>query len=247
MNVTSVISENNNKLTAEKQQLETNLSDLNNKLSSENERLRRDKDDQTVIIGNLTKEYNVLEMKIKNLTGENQQLKIQNQQLEKEKNKLTEQIQNIENTVIQQNFDAYDTIKDGSKQRELCLKGWLYHQSSCYAVHNPTYAGQKTWEEAQENCRGKNSDLAVIVNEDEKTFIRGNSWKKKGLAGYWIGLRVEDRKWKWIDGSDLTKKSWMTETAYKSDCAITVHNKGWESALCGTTNGWICKKAALSV
>ena len=97
--VTSVISENNNK-----------LKDLNNTLSSENERLRRDNDNQTVIIVNLTKEYNVSEMKIKKLTAENQQLKT-------EKNKLTEQIQNIENTVVQQNFDAYNTIKDGSKFR----------------------------------------------------------------------------------------------------------------------------------
>ena len=53
---------------------------------------------------------------------------------------------------------------------ELCLAGWVHHQSNCYEFNDPDTAGQKTWEEARENCRGKNSDLAVIVNEDEKVM-----------------------------------------------------------------------------
>ncbi|XP_053183641.1 C-type lectin domain family 10 member A-like [Scomber japonicus] len=194
-------------LTEENQQLKTNLTDLNNTLSSENERLRRDKDDQTVIIENLTKEYNVSEMKIKKLTAEIQQLKTQNQELET-LNILTEQIRNIENcvTVTQQIFDAYCPIKDGNRQYKPCPNGWMRHQSSCYAINNPDTADQKTWEEALKDCRAKNSDLVVIVNEDEKTFISGKSWITPGVNGYWIGLRVENRKWKWIDGNDLTKK-----------------------------------------
>ena len=87
------------------------LTDLNNTLSSENEGLRRDNDNQTVIIGNLIKEYNDSEMKIKNLTAENQQLKTLNN--------LTEQIRKIENCVTQQTFDAYCPIKDGSKFRSI--------------------------------------------------------------------------------------------------------------------------------
>ncbi|XP_053183658.1 CD209 antigen-like protein A [Scomber japonicus] len=276
LTITSVISDNNNTLTAENQKLKTNLSDLNNTLSSEKERLRRDNDDQTVIIGNLTKEYNDSEMKIKELTAENQQLKTQNQQLKtqnqqlktqnqelntqnqelktqnqelKTLNILIEQIRNTENniTVVQQIIDAYCPIKDGNRQCKPCLDGWLHHQSSCYVIHNVDTADQKTWEEAQDDCRGKNSDLAVIVNEDEKTFIRDNSWRSLGLTGYWIGLRAEDRKWKWIDGSDLTKKSWMTQPDNNGYCVISVPNQGWKSVSCGNKNGWICKKAALSV
>ncbi|XP_053183648.1 C-type lectin domain family 4 member G-like [Scomber japonicus] len=236
-------------LTAENQQLKTNLKDLNNKLSSENERLRRDNDDQTVIIENLTKKYNDSEMKIKNLTGENQQLKTQNQQLETEKDKLNEQIRNIENniTVVQQIIDAYCPIKDGNRQCKPCLEGWMHNQSSCYVINNPDPADQKTWEIALKDCRAKNSDLAVIVNEDEKTFISDNSWNTRGLTGYWIGLRAEAEKWKWIDGSDLTKKSWITDPAASSVCVISVYNQEWKSVNCGNKNGWICKKAALSV
>ncbi|CAK6974992.1 C-type lectin domain family 4 member G-like, partial [Scomber scombrus] len=236
--ITSVISVNNNKLTAENQQLEnltkeynvsemkikkltaenqqlnttnqqlgTNLTDLNNTLSSENERLRRAKDNQTVIIGNLTKKYNVSEIKIKKLTAENQQLNTTNQQLNTQNDNLKEQIRNINNnvTVAQQIIDAYCPIKDGNRQCKPCPDGWLHNRSSCYAINDPDTAGQTTWEEAQENCRGKNSDLAVIVNVDEKKFISDNSWKSSGDKGYWIGLRAEAGKWKWIDGSDLAE------------------------------------------
>ncbi|XP_053183649.1 C-type lectin domain family 4 member G-like [Scomber japonicus] len=237
-------------------EINRNLTDLNNTLSSENERLRRDNDNQTVIIGNLIKKYNVSEMKIANLTEENtkltvdkKQLETQNQQLEKEKNILTEQIRNMDNnfTVTQQIIDAYCPIENGNRQCKPCLDGWLHHQSSCYVIHNADPADQKTWEEAQENCRGKNSDLAVIVNEDEKTFISVNSWGSSGLSGYWIGLRAEAEKWKWIDGSDLTKKSWITQPANNGYCAMSVHNQGWKSVSCGNKNRWICEKAALSV
>ncbi|XP_053183659.1 C-type lectin lectoxin-Phi1-like [Scomber japonicus] len=183
------------------------------------------------------------------LKTQNQDLKTQNQELKSEKNILTEQIRNIEHnvTVVQEIFDAYCPIKDGNRQCKPCLDGWLYHQSSCYVIHNVDTADQKTWEEARQNCRGKNSDLAVIVNEDEKTFISDYSWNTPGLTGYWIGLRAEAEKWKWIDGSDLTEKSWMTQPVNNGYCAISVHNEGWRSVSCGNKNGWICKRAAFSV
>ncbi|XP_053183654.1 C-type lectin lectoxin-Phi1-like, partial [Scomber japonicus] len=147
-------------------------------------------------------------------------------------------------TVVQQIIDAYCPIKDGNRQCEPCLDGWKYHQSSCYAIYNPG-TGQKTWEEAQEICRRWSSDLAVIVNEDEKKIISDYSWRSAGDTGYWIGLRAEAGKWKWIDGSDLTKKSWMTQPANNGLCAISVRNQGLKSVWCGNRNGWICKKAAL--
>ncbi|XP_053183656.1 dromaiocalcin-1-like, partial [Scomber japonicus] len=182
----------------------------------------------------------------KQLETQNQQLETQNQQLEKEKNIFTEQIRNIENnvTVAQQIIVAYCPIKDESRQCKPCLDGWLHHQSSCYGV---VYTYQKTWEEARQNCRAKKSDLAVIVNEDEKTFIRDISWYEEGLSGYWIGLRAEAGKWKWIDGSDLAEKSWMTQPANNGLCAISVRNQGLKSVWCGNRNGWICKRAAFSV
>ncbi|MED6284641.1 hypothetical protein CHARACLAT_021083, partial [Characodon lateralis] len=88
-----------------------------------------------------------------------------------------------------------------------CQQGWLQSQSSCYAVNDAEPPHQRTWEEARENCRGKISDLTVVGNEDEKAFVKDKSWVNNRIKGYWIGLRVEERKWKWIDGSDLNNQT----------------------------------------
>ncbi|KAF3839154.1 hypothetical protein F7725_017871 [Dissostichus mawsoni] len=63
-----------------------------------------------------------------------------------------------------------------------------------------------TWEEAREDCKGKNSDLAVARTPAEKAAIKE---KSIGYNGYWIGLRVVNKQWKWVDGSDLTDSSWI--------------------------------------
>lgn len=52
-----------------------------------------------------------------------------------------------------------------------CQDGWLSSQSSCYAINNPHDSDQKTWEEAQADCRRKNSDLVVVADETEKVII----------------------------------------------------------------------------
>ncbi|XP_067456573.1 C-type lectin domain family 10 member A-like isoform X3 [Thunnus thynnus] len=241
-----------------------NLTDDNNKLRSENENLRRDYNNLTVINGNLTQAYTVSESRITTLTAENQkltaekqtltaknnELNTQIQELKTQKNNLAEQIRKLsENSVDQehQKIDAYcPKENNNNRQCKACESGWLQHQSSCYEINNANPPDQKTWEEARDNCRGKFSDLAVIVNEDEKKFINDNSWRSKGVKGYWIGLRVEDGRWKWIDGSNLTESSW-TQPPTNGHCAISVQKEGWKSVSCGEKNGWICKKKALSV
>ncbi|XP_067456575.1 asialoglycoprotein receptor 1-like isoform X5 [Thunnus thynnus] len=248
-----------------------NLTEDNNKLRSENENLRRNNNNLTVTIGNLgrnnsnlivingnlTEAYAVVASKITNLTAENQKLtaennklNTQNQELKAQNNNLTEQIRNwSENGVarVQQIIDAYCPIdNNNNRQCKACEDGWLHDQSSCYAINNAKSPDQKTWEEAQDNCRGKISYLAAIVNKDEKKFINDNSWRSKGVKGYWIGLRVEDGRWKWIDGSNLTESSW-TQPPTNGHCAISVQNEGWKSVSCGDKNAWICKKKALSV
>ncbi|XP_044214784.1 C-type lectin domain family 4 member G-like isoform X1 [Thunnus albacares] len=245
-----------------------NLTEDNNKLRSENENLRRNNNNLTVTIGNLgrnnsnlivingnlTEAYAVIASKITNLTAENQKLtaennklNTQNQELEAQNNKLTEQIGRERENSVQKIIDAYCPIdNNNNRQCKACERGWLHYQPSCYAINNAEPPGQKTWEEAQHDCREKISFLAVIVNEDEKKFINDNSWRSKGVKGYWIGLRVEDGRWKWIDGSNLTESSW-TQPPTNGHCAISVHNEGWKSVNCGEKNGWICKKKALSV
>ncbi|XP_038566404.1 CD209 antigen-like protein A isoform X5 [Micropterus salmoides] len=185
----------------------------------------------------------------------NQNLTSQNQQLESQRNNLTEQIRNMETnwnelnvSRAQWSIDAYcPKPQNQNRQCKACQDGWLHSQSSCYGINDPDVSGQKTWEEARENCRGKISDLVVIADQTEKTFINDKSWGSSGTKGYWIGLRAEDGKWKWVDGSDLTENSWIQQPATNGQCVISVQREGWKSVSCGDRNRWICKKKALSL
>ncbi|KAJ4921280.1 hypothetical protein JOQ06_026224 [Pogonophryne albipinna] len=140
------------------------------------------------------------------------ELETQNQELETEKKNLTQKIQDMTTnwnelnvSRAQWSIDSY-CLGNTDKKCQPCQKGWNLTEPSCYASNYLPYPGWKTWEEAQEDCKGKNSDLAVAHNPDEKEAINTNSF---GPHGFWIGLRVEDGEWKWVDGSDLTDSSWI--------------------------------------
>ncbi|XP_038566395.1 C-type lectin domain family 4 member G-like isoform X4 [Micropterus salmoides] len=226
----TVLKSNITNLSAENQ----NLTSQNTKLSAENQ--------------NLTSQNT-------KLSAENQNLTSQKMKLETQRNNLTEQIRNMETkwnelnvSRAQWSIDAYcPKPKNQNRQCKACQDGWLPSQSSCYAINDPDVSGQKTWEEARENCTGKISDLVVIADQTEKTFISNNSWGSSGTKGYWIGLRAEDGKWKWVDGSVLTENSWIQQPATNGQCVISVETEGWKSVSCGARNRWICKKKALSL
>ncbi|XP_049902135.1 C-type lectin domain family 10 member A-like [Epinephelus moara] len=228
----------------------TNLTNRINELSSANENLTRNFDNLTVQMSNLTQNYTVLENKNTNLMEENLNLTTQNQELKSQKNNLTEQIQemkaNIKVSQAQWSIDAYCPIKSGERRCEACQKTWELTKSSCYMIHNAIRSERITWEEALENCRGKSSDLAVIHDDKEKKVISDYSWGSSGINGYWIGLRAEDKKWKWIDGSDFAESDWIDPPA-EGRCAISVQNDRWKSVSCDRKQRWICRQKALSL
>ncbi|XP_034004018.1 killer cell lectin-like receptor subfamily F member 1 isoform X2 [Trematomus bernacchii] len=115
----------------------------------------------------------------------------------------------------QWSIDSY-CLGNTDKKCLPCQKGWWLSQPSCYAFNNPKQKTGKTWEEAREDCKGKISDLAVVHDPAEKEAINANSF---GTNVYWIGLRVEDGKWKWVDGSDLTDSSWI-DPPVDGRCAV---------------------------
>ncbi|XP_047218164.1 CD209 antigen-like protein E isoform X2 [Girardinichthys multiradiatus] len=193
--------------------------------------------------------------KNQNLTTELEQVKNQMDNLKNINKNLTEQMEPIKKTWNEQNIsraqwsiDEYCRMENNKRTCVSCQKGWLQYQSSCYAVNNVEPQHQKTWEEARENCRGISSDLTVVDNEAEKVFVKDMSWVNNRIKGYWIGLRVEEGKWKWIDGSDLTNQTWMQQqSATDGQCVTSHQNQEWRSVRCNETNAWICQKKALSV
>ncbi|XP_069031126.1 C-type lectin lectoxin-Phi1-like [Embiotoca jacksoni] len=233
---------------------------MNRNLTNLNNNLREDYTNLTVQFDNLTRAFAVLESNVINLTAEkmnltmqNQKLETQNQELEMEKRNLANQIKDMEAkgnelniSRAQWSIDAY-CPKDGGRQCKSCQSGWNQLQSSCYVVLNyQTSTDWKTWEEARENCTIRSSDLVVVDNAEEKKYVSDKSWKSSGNEGYWIGLKAEDRKWKWVDGSDLADSSWI-ENPTDGHCAISVTNEGWKSVNCNNRNRWICEQKSLSV
>ncbi|KAG7233421.1 hypothetical protein INR49_007030 [Caranx melampygus] len=218
-----------------------NLTEHNNRLSSENANLTQNYNDLIIRFENLTEAYNLSELRVTNLTTKNQELKTQSKN-------LTQQIQEKETELIQSNvsraewsINAYCPIHS-RRQCRPCQAGWIREKSSCYVFQNPPSPGQKTWTEAQEICRGKGSDLVVIADETEKRYVKNNPYGNR----FWIGLRVVDGKWKWVDGSELNEELWWTQPA-AGQCVVSTRNQGWTSVSCGERNQWICELAALSV
>ncbi|XP_035861819.1 C-type lectin domain family 4 member A-like [Sander lucioperca] len=117
--------------------------------------------------------------------------------------------------------------------------------SSCYLINDPSE--EKTWEEAREDCRGRSSDLVVVQSQSEQNVL-------SFYSGYWIGLRAEGGRWKWINGSDLTESvsGWIHEPPSAADGQCVVYDMfkwryGWRSESCAERRRWICKNKALSV
>ncbi|XP_035862394.1 C-type lectin domain family 12 member B-like isoform X2 [Sander lucioperca] len=129
-----------------------------------------------------------------NLTNLNDKLRV----LENQITDLTAVNQNISRA--QWSIDEYCPKVNNERQCRACQKGWRLFQSSCYLIND---ADQKTWEEAREDCRGRSSDLAVIHDEDDEDELR---YFRQSIYWYWIGLRAEGGRWKWINGSDLTER-----------------------------------------
>ncbi|XP_069031040.1 C-type lectin domain family 12 member B-like [Embiotoca jacksoni] len=221
----------------------TTLLEMNRNLTNLNNNLREDNT-------NLTRANAVLESKVTNLTAETMKI----QELEMEKRNLTNQIKDMEAkgnelniSRAQWSIDAYCPRKDGARHCNSCQPGWILFQSSCYVfLDYKTSTDRKTWEEARELCKIRSSDLVVVDNAEEKKNVSDKSWKSSGNEGYWIGLKVEDGKWKWVNGSDLADSFWI-EKATDGHCAISRQTQGWKSVNCNNRNNWICEQKSLFV
>ncbi|XP_056261903.1 asialoglycoprotein receptor 1-like isoform X2 [Pseudoliparis swirei] len=179
------------------------------------------------------------------LKADNLNLKTQNQDLKRQRNTIQDMETNWTELNISRAQWSIDTycIHNAEGKCEACRKGWSLNQKSCYVTINPNPPGGKTWTEAREYCRERNADFPVVLTEDGKNIIDKYSY---GDVGDWIGLRVEDGKWKWIDGTELNQTSWNGPPV-DGHCAVSTQGEGWSSVSCDLRKQWICVQDALSV
>uniref|UniRef100_A0A3P9Q1D3 Asialoglycoprotein receptor 1-like n=1 Tax=Poecilia reticulata TaxID=8081 RepID=A0A3P9Q1D3_POERE len=192
--------------------------------------------------------YNLTQQK-QNLTEELSQVKKTNQDLQTDKETLSRQIETIKKTWTEQKLRIINEYchRRNNDRSSSCESGWTHCQSSCYAVNNVRPTERKTWTEAQEDCKRKTSVLTVVGSEEEKLFLDNTSWNGDGITGYWIGLRAEGGRWKWINGSDLTNQVWIPKQPVDDYCVTSLQNREWTSVRCTERNAWVCEKKALSV
>ncbi|XP_034073335.1 C-type lectin domain family 12 member B-like [Gymnodraco acuticeps] len=212
--------------------------------------LTRDNKNLTDQFVSLTQAYTVSESKVENLSAEVQELNKLNQELETQKKNLKQKIQDMTTNWNELNVSraqwSIDSYCLGNKDDKCqpCQHGWKLTQPSCYVYNDAPSSGLKTWEEARGDCSGKNSDLAVVRDSEEKEAIITNRLRNKG---FWIGLRVEDGKWKWVDGSNLIDSYWIDHPA-DGHCALFYTGRnGWSSVSCEEKKQWICQKKALTL
>ncbi|XP_029957881.1 C-type lectin domain family 10 member A-like isoform X2 [Salarias fasciatus] len=207
-----------------------------------------------VVVGIIVYERNISQLTAEKegLMGKLEQLRTENQDLEAEKKNLTEKLQEVEKVSNEVNISRAQWSLDQycygrGRSCNPCQDGWRHHQSQCYAViDHKEVEKHRTWEEAREDCRGKISDLVVINNNEEKRKVSNLSWNSGTGSGYWIGLRVLNGTWKWVDGTELTDRSW-NEDPVEGRCVISVQWQRWESVSCDQTMRWICEKKSLTV
>ncbi|XP_071382921.1 uncharacterized protein [Centroberyx affinis] len=196
--------------------------------------LKQLKDNQTTLLA----VNGILESRNTNLTTENLQLKTEKSNLERRIENMIRERNELNLTRAQWSLNTYCPLTKNTQERQcgLCQKGWIHSPSlsSCYAIVDPASPGRRTWEEARENCRGKNSHLVIIGSPEEQKFIYENSWGfTNETSGYWIGLTDAAGSWKWVDGSDLTEDYWIKQPAANAHCAISL-KKPWME----TPYGW---------
>lgn len=168
---------------------------------------------------NLTMALSVLEDNNTNLTLLNEKLREENDNMEKPWNEL-----NVSRA--QWSIDEYCPKKRGGRTCQPCQIAWK-KKSSCY-LHNQS--DLKTWNEAQEDCRARSSNLTVIDDDEEKEYFEANSETQGKIEGFWIGLRAVEGKWKWINGNELTNQDWIQQqNADDGKCVIIRGDQEWKS------------------
>ncbi|XP_053234614.1 killer cell lectin-like receptor subfamily B member 1B allele A [Podarcis raffonei] len=126
---------------------------------------------------------------------------------------------------------------------KVCPKDWELHRDICYWISQAI----TTWAESQEDCRGKNSTLLVIRDQQEMAIIK-NLTKK---TSYWLGLKAaklsEEWTWEWVDGSPFKEELFTVSDPAKVNSCGLIRRNSVNSNACSTLSNWMCMKAAFQI
>ncbi|GMS83524.1 hypothetical protein PENTCL1PPCAC_5699, partial [Pristionchus entomophagus] len=123
--------------------------------------------------------------------------------------------------------------------RERCNADFLQLGDHCYQLSESF----STFSDAEANCATKGGHLASIHNEDTNTFIQ--SLTSGTPIGVFIGLKKEEKEFKWTDGTSVDYASKYNLDASSGDCVIiSSFTDSWNNVDCDFAFKYICEKDA---
>ncbi|XP_069056614.1 CD209 antigen-like protein C isoform X2 [Pleurodeles waltl] len=125
-----------------------------------------------------------------------------------------------------------------------CRSNWIFHSGNCYLFSIDSL----NWTASRDNCRSMDSQLAIIENRDEETFI-----ELAGQGPTWIGLsKADNGSWFWEDGTLLGQSFWQpgepNNNVGSERCAefftVFYNSSGWNDSQCQQLKRRLCKHPA---
>ncbi|XP_012587794.1 PREDICTED: killer cell lectin-like receptor subfamily B member 1 [Condylura cristata] len=119
-----------------------------------------------------------------------------------------------------------------------CPEDWIELGEKCFFISSSS----KSWNHSLADCFKKESYLLLIQDEEELKLIQ-NQISDKGY-NFWIGLNftLSEKKWKWINGSDLNSKILQVNDEEKENNCAYISQKKTAFENCNAENKWICQK-----
>ncbi|XP_078285687.1 uncharacterized protein LOC144610680 [Rhinoraja longicauda] len=138
--------------------------------------------------------------------------------------------------------DLISKLKLEKCQNLQCPNNWIAFKESCYFFS----IKEATWHNSQQYCTLHGSNLVVINDEIEQTFISLSS----KLDHFWIGLSdwgTEDN-WEWVDGTAFNTSAthWgegePNNYGNEEDCGQIKSARDWNDANCDSKLHWVCEQ-----
>ncbi|XP_060070148.1 asialoglycoprotein receptor 1-like, partial [Ylistrum balloti] len=127
-------------------------------------------------------------------------------------------------------------------QNVSCPKDWINYDHHCYWLG----VDLRSWQEAQDDCQRKDSNLVTIDTEEENYLVKGMQCLQDNA---WIGAYATDhtpREWRWVaDNSTVIFFDWGPNEPFNlngvEDC-VHFLNSQWNDGLCSVKKPFICEQ-----
>uniref|UniRef100_A0A3Q1EIC0 C-type lectin domain-containing protein n=1 Tax=Acanthochromis polyacanthus TaxID=80966 RepID=A0A3Q1EIC0_9TELE len=126
---------------------------------------------------------------------------------------------------------------------DLSQQGWVYFNNSFYYIST----SKNSWNDSRSDCLQRGADLVVINSKAEQVCLCEYEFTRHFQQHIWIGLTDHEMegKWKWVDGTPLTKRLPNNFGSRDEDCVevgLYGTEMNWNDAPCRLKNFWMCEK-----